>query len=88
VGPIGGLDDMEKRKFLTLPGFEPRSLECPTRSQSLYQSLYAGSLTTNKPVSKEDVRGPHRCIVSSSPEINTVELPNSGTTKCSVRTSQ
>jgi hypothetical protein len=32
-----GLDDMQKRKFLTLPGLERRPL-CPlTRNQSLYR---------------------------------------------------
>jgi hypothetical protein len=34
VGPIAGLDDMEKRKFLTLPGLELRPLGRPARSQS------------------------------------------------------
>jgi hypothetical protein len=32
-----GLDDMEKWKFLTLPGREPRTLSHPARSQSLYR---------------------------------------------------
>jgi hypothetical protein len=36
VDPRGGLDDVEKRKFLTLPGLELRSLVSPARSQSLY----------------------------------------------------
>jgi hypothetical protein len=31
-----GLDDVEKRKFLTLPGHEPRPLGRQARSQSLY----------------------------------------------------
>jgi hypothetical protein len=34
VDPRAGLDDVEKRKFLTLPGLEPRSLSRPARSQS------------------------------------------------------
>jgi hypothetical protein len=37
VDPRGGLDDFEKRKFLTLPGLEIRPLIRPARSQSLYQ---------------------------------------------------
>jgi hypothetical protein len=37
VGPRTGLDDMEKRKFLTLPGLEPRPLGRPACSQSLYR---------------------------------------------------
>jgi hypothetical protein len=39
VGPKGGLDDVEKRKFLTLPRNELRSLCRPARSQSLYRLL-------------------------------------------------
>jgi hypothetical protein len=37
VGLRTGLDDMEKRKFLTLPGLELRPLGRPGRSQSLYR---------------------------------------------------
>jgi hypothetical protein len=37
VGPRVGLDEVEKRKFLTLPGLELRSLGRPARSQSLYR---------------------------------------------------
>jgi hypothetical protein len=36
VDPGAGLDDMTKRRFLTLPGLELRSLYRPARSQSLY----------------------------------------------------
>jgi hypothetical protein len=36
VGPTAGLDDVEKRKFLTLLGLELRPLGRPARSQSLY----------------------------------------------------
>jgi hypothetical protein len=43
MGPRAGLDELEKRKFLTLPGLELRPLGHPTRSQSLYQLLYLGS---------------------------------------------
>jgi hypothetical protein len=44
VSPRDGLDDVEKRKFLTLPGFELQTLRCPGRSQSLYRLRYPGSL--------------------------------------------
>jgi hypothetical protein len=37
MGPKAGLDDVRKRKFLTLPGLELRSLVRSTRSQSLYR---------------------------------------------------
>jgi hypothetical protein len=41
------LDDVEKRKFLTLPGLEPRLLGRPTRNQSLYRLSYRGSLSSS-----------------------------------------
>jgi hypothetical protein len=44
VGPRGGLDDVEKRKFLTLPGLELRPFGCPVHSQSLYRLSYPSSL--------------------------------------------
>jgi hypothetical protein len=40
VGPRAGMDDVEKRKFLTLPGLELRPLDRPARSQSLYRLRY------------------------------------------------
>jgi hypothetical protein len=36
VSPRAGLDDVEKRKFLTPPGLKLRPLDRPARSQSLY----------------------------------------------------
>jgi hypothetical protein len=45
VGPRAGLDYVEKRKFLTLPGLKLRPLGRPTRSQSLYRLRYLGSLS-------------------------------------------
>jgi hypothetical protein len=44
VNPRSGLDDVEKRKFLTLLGLELRSLARPARSQSLHRLRYPGSL--------------------------------------------
>jgi hypothetical protein len=43
VDPRAGLDDMEKRNFLTLPGLELRHLGRPARSQSLYRLRHLGS---------------------------------------------
>jgi hypothetical protein len=43
VGPRAGVDDVEKRKFLTLLGLEFRPLGHPTRSQSLYRRRYPTS---------------------------------------------
>jgi hypothetical protein len=39
VGPRAGLDDVEKRKFFTLPGLELWPLGRPAHSQSLYRPL-------------------------------------------------
>jgi hypothetical protein len=36
VGPRAGLDDVERRKLLILPGLELQPLSCPAHSQSLY----------------------------------------------------
>jgi hypothetical protein len=43
VNPRAGLDDVEKRKFLTLPGLELQPLSRPACSQSLYRLRYPGS---------------------------------------------
>jgi hypothetical protein len=43
VGPRAGLGDVEKRKFLTLPGLELRPLSRSAHSQSLYRLRYLGS---------------------------------------------
>jgi hypothetical protein len=39
VGPKAGLDDVEKRKFLTLPGLELQPIGLPARSQSLQRNF-------------------------------------------------
>jgi hypothetical protein len=44
VGPRAGLDDVEKRKFLTLPRNELRPLRRPTHNQSLYRLRYPDPL--------------------------------------------
>jgi hypothetical protein len=43
IDPRAGLDDVEKRKFLTLPGLELQPLGRPARSLSLYRLRYPGS---------------------------------------------
>jgi hypothetical protein len=45
VGPRAGLDNVETRMFLNVPGLELRSLGRPVRSQSLYRyAIPAGCL--------------------------------------------
>jgi hypothetical protein len=44
VGHRAGVDDMEKLKFLTLPGLELRPLDRPACSQLLYRLCYRGSV--------------------------------------------
>jgi hypothetical protein len=41
--PRADMDDVDKRKFLTLQGLELRPLGRPARSQSLYRLRYSGS---------------------------------------------
>jgi hypothetical protein len=43
VDPKADLDDMKKRKFLTLSELEVRPLGRPAHSQSLYRLSYPGS---------------------------------------------
>jgi hypothetical protein len=44
VDPTARLDDLENRKFMTLPGLELRPLSRPARGQSLYRLRYPESL--------------------------------------------
>jgi hypothetical protein len=44
VDPRAGLDDVEKRKFLTLSGLKLRPLGGPAHSQSLYRLCYPDSI--------------------------------------------
>jgi hypothetical protein len=48
MGPRAGLGDVEKRKFLNLPGLELRPLGRTGRSQSLYRLSYPGFFTESK----------------------------------------
>jgi hypothetical protein len=48
VGPRGGVDDVEKRKFFNLLGLELRPLGRPARSQSLYRLRYPSFLVLQK----------------------------------------
>jgi hypothetical protein len=45
-GARADLDDVEERKFLTVPGFEVRIVGGPARSQPLYRLRYPGSCIT------------------------------------------
>jgi hypothetical protein len=44
MDPRAGLDDVEKRKFLILPGLELRPLGHPAHSQLLFQLCYPCSI--------------------------------------------
>jgi hypothetical protein len=48
VGLRNGLDEVEKRKSLTLPGLELRPLRRPARSQFLYRLRYQGMIITDE----------------------------------------
>jgi hypothetical protein len=45
VGPRSGMDDVEKRKFLTLPEFVLWHVGRPAHSQSLCRLRYPGSIS-------------------------------------------
>jgi hypothetical protein len=46
VDPIAGVNDVEKRKYLTLKGLERRPLGRPARSPSLNRLRYPGSFVS------------------------------------------
>jgi hypothetical protein len=48
VGPRAGLENVEKRKFLILPGLELRLLRRAARSQSLYRLALSPLLIIKK----------------------------------------
>jgi hypothetical protein len=48
VDPRAGLDDVEKKKFLSLPVLQLRPLGHPARSQSLYRLSYPGFLSSKR----------------------------------------
>jgi hypothetical protein len=50
VDPRAHLDDVEKRKFLTLPGLQLQPFGRPARSQSLYRLRYPDSYQRNYPL--------------------------------------
>jgi hypothetical protein len=54
VDPRTRLDDLEERKFLTLPGLELQPLGHPARSQSLYRLPYPGFVYNNRTKLIED----------------------------------
>jgi hypothetical protein len=56
VDPRDGLDDVEKRKFLTLLGLERWPLGPPAHNQSLYRLLSASSLSFSLTLRMEAVR--------------------------------
>jgi hypothetical protein len=58
VDPRADLDDLEKRKYLTLSGLELRSLGRPARSQSLYRLSYRGSPSPCS-TRQKSIRMPH-----------------------------
>jgi hypothetical protein len=56
VSPRTDLDDVAKRKFLTLPGLEFRPLRLPARSQSLYRLVYVACTSSHWAVIYESRR--------------------------------
>jgi hypothetical protein len=69
VNPRAGLDNVEKRKLLTLPGLKLRPLSRPARSQSLYRLSYPVSQCRWDNIIKSDF------LQLGSENVNTTELP-------------
>jgi hypothetical protein len=56
VDPTVGLDDVKKRKFLTISGLELRPLGRPARNQSLYRLRYPSSLVKEGENNNKNIR--------------------------------
>jgi hypothetical protein len=63
VDPRAGLDDMEKRKLLTLPELKLRPLRRPARNQLLYRLSYRGSPVSYVANLKLDLRETEYSVV-------------------------
>jgi hypothetical protein len=71
VDPRAGLDEVEKRKFLTLPGLELRHLGRPAHSQSLYRLSYPGSYDVQ--VTKKFI-----CFMNHEYNVSQSDIPVNG----------
>jgi hypothetical protein len=58
MDPSAGLDDVEKRKFLTLTGLELRPLGRPARSQLLYRLRFKETVKKSKAIHEAGNEGP------------------------------
>jgi hypothetical protein len=66
VAPRAGLDDMEKRNFLTPPGLQLRPLGRPARSQSLNRLSYPEDHKVASTINLEFVQCIFRYILANS----------------------
>jgi hypothetical protein len=62
VDPRAGLEDAEKKKFLTLPGLELRTFGPPARSQSLYRLRYHGRIEYKERKTDTYSEGKSKCV--------------------------
>jgi hypothetical protein len=76
VDPRAGLDDVKKRKFLTLPGLELQSFSRPARSQSLYRPRYPGFYKSTRTIS---ILNPRLLSILNQPTGTTVQYKNTRT---------
>jgi hypothetical protein len=80
VGPRTGLNEVERRKLLPLPGLELSLLGRPARSQSLYRLHYPCSI--NNYNNNNSIKFLFNYVQLSSPEDNyKVSTNNKNTTK-------
>jgi hypothetical protein len=73
VDPRAGLDDVEKRKFLILPGLELRPLGRSARTQSLYRLRYPGLWMEEYAKQVAGSRQRNRTTRSHRPEVSTLQ---------------
>jgi hypothetical protein len=59
VDARAGLDDVDKRKFLALPGLELRPVGRPARSQSLYKLFRRATLKKPNDILSKDTKRVH-----------------------------
>jgi hypothetical protein len=81
MGARAGLDDVEKRQFLTLPGLELLSIGRPARSQSLYRLSYPGSKIQRVRPENAPRRTTHGFTLSLTPHYIHILLKRRGTSR-------
>jgi hypothetical protein len=78
VDPRAGIDDVEKRIFLTLPGLELRPLGRPASSQSLYRLRYSAPDRIGRLCKEIKTKKTHLTLLSKCKILNTLSKGGGG----------